>query len=434
MKLTIFRCLCLTAALWICSCATYVQNIEKTHNMFYSGRYPAALDILEKSNIKESENVALLYHMDKGLIHHTSGNFSESTASFLDARKFIQSHYATSVSKELGTYILSEDSQDYKGEAHEQVLINIFLIINFIKQKKFDSALVEVKKVDHLLNLISKEYQDKNSYKGDALARYLAAMIYESQGDYENAYIDYKNCLKIFEQYEKYYPSFTGVPSLLYSDIFRLAKFLKRQSDLDYFSKKFKNVAPVSSHQEHLNNAEIILIHEVGKSPYKKPEEFMIPFDNQLIRFTFPIYRKQAYYIHHSILSIPGKSLANDSILFQDYEEIAITALEERRKLLILKMGARLAGKYLLAKKAEDVNPLLGIAVNLFGAITETADTRSWITLPAKFRISRLLVPPGTYTPQVKFLSMYDQPGNTTPLVQMKVERGKKYFVVMRTF
>ena len=44
------------------------------------------------------------------------------------------------------------------------------------------------------------------------------------------------------------------------------------------------------------------------------------------------------------------------------------------------------------------------MAVNIFGSVTESADTRSWLTLPEHVNLARLSLPPGTYDLQVEIL------------------------------
>ncbi len=55
--------------------------------------------------------------------------------------------------------------------------------------------------------------------------------------------------------------------------------------------------------------------------------------------------------------------------------------------------------KYLASKGAEKAGgQWAGLAANIFGAVTESADTRSWLTLPEHVHLARLSLPPGTST------------------------------------
>jgi hypothetical protein len=90
--------------------------------------------------------------------------------------------------------------------------------------------------------------------------------------------------------------------------------------------------------------------------------------------------------------------------LAQNLDLIARETLEDRRGRIIAKSAARLILKSQMTQKAErEFGPLGFLAGNLYGAVTETADTRSWLLLPAAIEISRIQLKPGTY--QFKFLN-----------------------------
>ena len=63
----------------------------------------------------------------------------------------------------------------------------------------------------------------------------------------------------------------------------------------------------------------------------------------------------------------------------------------------------RLLAKGQLTYQVEkNFGPLAGLAANIFTAATETADTRSWTTLPQAFYVTRARVAPGDYQIVVK--------------------------------
>jgi hypothetical protein len=84
-------------------------------------------------------------------------------------------------------------------------------------------------------------------------------------------------------------------------------------------------------------------------------------------------------------------------------DAIAYDALENRRGRMVAKQMARLLLKGQINYQAEkNFGPLAGLAANLVTAATETADTRSWTTLPQAFYISRARLAPGDYDIAVK--------------------------------
>ena len=61
--------------------------------------------------------------------------------------------------------------------------------------------------------------------------------------------------------------------------------------------------------------------------------------------------------------------------------------------------------KYLASRGAEKVGGKgLGLLANLLGAVTERADTRSWLTLPGQVHVLRLHLPPGRHDVKLELL------------------------------
>ena len=85
---------------------------------------------------------------------------------------------------------------------------------------------------------------------------------------------------------------------------------------------------------------------------------------------------------------------------FLPQEATIPTTLEEGK--ILLKTFARGLTKYLAEEKAEDQGWLAGVLANVVNSATETADTRSWLTLPNTIGLARLNVPAGTYDLEVE--------------------------------
>ena len=77
---------------------------------------------------------------------------------------------------------------------------------------------------------------------------------------------------------------------------------------------------------------------------------------------------------------------------------------------------------------------VLGGLVNLFGAVTEAADTRSWLSLPRSIRIARLPVTGGMAAPTLEFIDDRGQVVFVEPLPEVQVGAGQKVFLNFRTF
>src|SRR3989304_5630507 len=69
------------------------------------------------------------------------------------------------------------------------------------------------------------------------------------------------------------------------------------------------------------------------------------------------------------------------------------------------------------------------MAVEIAGLVTERADTRSWLTLPARIHLARLPLPPGTYTVKVDLLGDAGRIVSTQEYANMVIRRGAKTYL-----
>jgi hypothetical protein len=102
--------------------------------------------------------------------------------------------------------------------------------------------------------------------------------------------------------------------------------------------------------------------------------------------------------------------------LAEDVTAIAGRVLDDRLGLVYLKSGGRALLKFLAAEKAKSAvkkkssedgkqetggdrltNFLSSLAIDLVVGATESADIRTWRTLPAQFQLARFMLPPGDY-------------------------------------
>jgi hypothetical protein len=165
----------------------------------------------------------------------------------------------------------------------------------------------------------------------------------------------------------------------------------------------------------------VIVIHEVHTIAYKVAKDFFIPFGKQLVRLSFPSITPK-YYGEGNLngVQLAGEAGRFESAeLVQNMDQIASKTLDDRRLRLVIKQGARLIAKGQLTEQAyQNLGPIGGIAANVYGAVTETADTRAWTLLPGAFYMTRMKLEPGEHKVLIKT-------GNrTSKVVPVKVSAG----------
>ena len=83
----------------------------------------------------------------------------------------------------------------YKGDDFEKVMINAMLAINFLSLGDMEGALVETRRLNEKLE--HYRIDGKKPYKQSELALYLSAMIWEADGKWDDAYIDFVKAYKV---------------------------------------------------------------------------------------------------------------------------------------------------------------------------------------------------------------------------------------------
>jgi hypothetical protein len=399
----------ITAALMggLVSCASYTDETRKMNEAYAVGNYDAALESLKKSGVMERTQDRLLWRLEAATIFDRKGEPEKSRNLWFEADQLVDELYTVSVSKTAASFIMSDSSADYEGEDYEKVAIHSMLAHQYIGLGKLDEARVEARRINTKLSQINEKYDEKNKnkYGEDAHARYLSAMIYEARGEWDSAIIDYSKSLELYEgPFGRYIKG--SVPSGVVMGLYRTLSIRNRTEKLKPLVEKYskiiggETVAKAADSQR--SDGEIVVIHELGRVAKKVAKDFVLPISGQIVRFSFPELRPKPVYDAGTGVDIQGKGFFRaENTAYMD--AIASDVLESRRGRMVAKQMTRLLAKGQLNYQVEkNFGPLAGLAANVFTAATETADTRSWTTLPQAFYVTRARVAPGDYQIVVK--------------------------------
>ena len=411
----------LFAMLGLSGCASSRMLDQESDRLFREQQYEQAADHLKKGLEAQGEGSRdeLLYLMDWGLSLHSAGKYEESTKVLLKADAMAEIKDYTSLVNEGATLLTSENLKPYAGEDFEKVLINTYLSMNFALQGDWEGALVEARRVNTKLRMMVTE--GKRNYKQNAFARYLSASIYESEGNWNDAYVDYREVYKI----EPHIPGL-GV------DLWRAAKLAGMSEDLEKWDREYGLSA--EDHEKALifkNNrewGEIIVLYENGISPVKRPR----PNFASLPEF-FPRSNPVSF---ANVVARPlgGVTLARyeaKTTVLHDIEKTAIENLDEKYAGMIAKKMAGMVAKEAMAHQlSKKTSPVVGELFRLIAYASDQADCRSWNLLPRDLQVARIPVPGGLYTVR---LAPQGGPGDWGVHEKtVEVRAGKKVFVNFR--
>jgi len=436
MKLKTFALIIIaaTAALFTGGCA--VMNFyTKIDTATAAGDYAAADAIIEKEKGQYKGHHELLYYFDKGSILQMQGDYNTSTQFLEKAELKIESLYTKSITGQLGSFLSNDMNLPYEGEDFEQVMVNVLKCLNFMYKGDMQSARIEARKVDNVLNKLSDMYGGKNIYKHDAFALYLSGICFESLGEYDNALISYKKSLDAYGQYASMYG--TVVPERVKYDMFRCAKAAGMDDRIDQYKKDF-NMPDYRPQLLPDGYGEAIVVIYSGMAPFKKSVYIQAPIKNEktgkeaLVRVAFPQFVPRPQVVLSAEAAVKGKPYAGFEA--QNLNAIAYKNLENKNGLIKLKAIARAAAKYWASMAVSDNGKNEGMALlaNIYSMASEQADTRSWRTLPGSFFIVRVPLPQGRAEVNLK-LNLATGASREVP-VALSVKNGKRTVVPVFAF
>ena len=393
-------------------CASARMNDRASDDLFARGQYDSAATSLINGYHQEGEDGrdALLYLLDIGLALHSAGHYMKSIEYFLKADHLADVTDYTSLSTELATLVVSDNAKVYRGEDFEKVLINTFLAMNYAALGNLEDALVEARKVNHKLELFVTE--GKKKYKQSAFARYLSALLYEAEGNWNDAYVDYKNTRSLL-------PDYPG----LGQDLFRAAKALRINDEADEWRRIYRlnssELEKLTGALRDPKRAEIVVVYENGISPIKVPH----PSFEAVPKF-FPRHNP----VRSARVEVDGAD-AGRPYMLEDVEAVAIANLDEKYAGILAKKAAGLLTKagigYAVGRAVK--SDVAGFLTGYLLAKADSADCRSWNLLPRDLQILRIPIQPGSHKIQV-----FPEGAAALPPRVVQVAPAKKIFVNFR--
>jgi hypothetical protein len=412
----------------IAGCAAgYASYMGKTLGPMQSRDWPGALERLEKPS--GSTNL-LLYRLEKGLILHYAGDWAASDAQFERAERLIDKHHTKSASREIAALMTNDAIRAYSGEEFERVLIHYYRAMNYLRLGEPQEALVECRKANLRLADFAEASEVKLSYKNDAFLQYLTGQLFEAEGEINDAYISYRDAAKGYAAYEQEFSLKSPAP---------LATDLARSTEALGFVQEWVDIQsrwgldPGQSGVPELAPGTITVFAESGFVGRKGEQEISLPImerdnpanvwavsDRMVSRYHHPHRygrNKVDYWLRIALpVHKPGtgdvagvRLRVADQVtagwLLEDVDAIAAKSLQEKGDSILLRTAARGIVKWLATEKAEDESEFLGFLVNLFGAGSEAADTRSWVSLPQHIWMARTQVSPGTTEVLLEFIN-----------------------------
>lgn len=443
----------LFCALALNGCATYSNSFSIIEQQLDKQRYDEALKTLETQAKNQKDRV--LYLLNKGMVQRMKRDFVASNESLEAAKQEMERLYAESVSEHALSFMINDATVSYAGDDYEQVLVHLYLALNYLELGQPDEARVEALQIDLKLREIAEKLPD-SKFTEDALSRQLTGMIYDELGESSDALIAYR---KAYEAYKKNQSHFSvGMPTMLQSDLLRLAQRQGLTDELARYQQEF-SVAPTQEiPADNTTEGELVFILNNGLSPIKRekviglwapPPSAAVDASKSaknadttptpppvLINIALPYYESRPSRVTYARISVSGKQA--DTELVEDIDAIARTSLATRMPAITARAVARAIAKGVMqasvdksGRRGDDAGAQLigSLLVRVAAIATERADTRSWLTLPANVQLARLSLPPGSYDVTVELLGKDQNPIASRVYPQIIIRPARKTYL-----
>jgi hypothetical protein len=422
-----------TLALLLSGCASYSDSFSVIESDMAAQRFGAALETLERQRHPPRDRLLTL--LNKAMLERMNGDYAASNTTFEAAKASMEELRGLSLREQGQSLLINDATRSYAGEEFEQVLVHLYMALNYLQLGERIDARVEALQVDERLREITQRLPE-NRYTEDALARYLTGMIYEELGERSDAMIAYRKAYEAYRHYEKNYS--VAIPESLKHDLLRLSQQMGLTGEMRQYRKEFR-IERWMSADELAEQGELIFLLHNGLAPIRREHAVTVPDPalDHFVRVALPYYETRPTPVDGARVTAGGTSASAE--VAEDIRAIALKDLETKMPAITARALARAVLKAQMAKAARENArqqnqnnagaAVAAIAMEIAGLVTERADTRSWLTLPSRIHLARLPLPPGTYTVKVDLLGDDGQIVSTQEYANMVIRRGAKTYL-----
>ena len=452
----------LCGSLLAAGCGRY--NMEELRGQMVSGEYAEAAENLQKDLKLELPDL-----LELGLTAHYAGDFQVSNNAFQIAESVSEDLYTRRLSNEAAALATNDTVRPYAGSKMERLLIHYYRAMNYVRERSPDAALIEMRRGMRL----AQYYADENGgygYEAAPFLAYLSGILHEWAGETNDAYIAYRNA----EQFYNAYAAAEGVKTP--PDVGQRLTLLARRLGFKDEAERYEQLyGPPPTPKDGWG--ELIVIYESGFAPRKKEMNIFIPilkdddYDDEsrrsrhsetmrrysrdilagreipydsarldyLLRAALP--RMEATAPTFTGLSVQAAGQTASSVLAEDINEAAQRVFRSEMPGILLRALLRGALKHKTHESAKKQGAGAKIASQLFNIFSESADTRSWQTLPARIGVARMHLPAGEHDVNLLFSGNnmendYMRPfgGNQRTLRGIAVQPNRPTVVNIRTY
>ncbi len=389
---------------------SYDNELTQTTDLVARGQIDQALQQHESNNSSDKD---LLYFLEKGELQRLKNQYKDSISTWLSADRLVNEWEneakirGSAILENIGSVMLNDKTRRYDGHDYEKVMLSTQLAVDHLLNGDWDLARTEIKKT-HEREAIIAEYRAqeadavekankekgvkttfkelngypvatldapdvvalKNGYQS-AFSHYLAGFIYESLNEPSLASAGYRQAVELRP----------NLPVL--------------EDGLAGLDNRPRQLKP--------NETDVLFVVESGVAPALSSVTIPVPVivsNLGVIPISFPVLNSDSTHTPlPNTINVDG--FLNQSLApITSLDAMSKRALRDDMPGIILRGILRAAVKGASQKVLMDQGgyaALAGIALNAVNVVTESADERTWRTLPSAISIARANVPTGQH-------------------------------------
>lgn len=390
---------------------SYDDELKQTIDLVGQGQIDQALTQHESNNTGGDPD--LLYYLEKGELLRLKSQYKDSASAWLLADQKVNEWEnaaklrAGAIVENIGAVVLNDKTRRYDGHDYEKVMLSTRLALDHLLSGDWNAARTEIKKTHEREAIIAEinaqdtealeqeskkkgittTFKDLNGYPVETLnsaevtmlkngyqsafSHYLAGFVYEALNEPGLASPGYRQAIELqpnIKILEEGLATLDARPSL------------RKPSETDVLFVVESGIAPALS---SVTIPVPVIVSNLGVIP-----------------ISFPVLHSDpSRTLQPSTLGIDGKDTLPLAAI-TSLDTMSKRALRDDMPEIIVRGVIRAAAKAMSQKALMDQGggaAIAGIALNIANVVTESADERTWRTLPATISIARATLPSGKH-------------------------------------
>jgi hypothetical protein len=401
----------LTLTLSGCSAMrSYDDELKQTIDLVGQGQIDQALAQHESNNTGDFD---LLYYLEKGELLRLKSQYKDSASAWLLADQKVNEWEneakirAGAILENAGTVVLNDKTRRYDGHDYEKVMLSTQLALNHLLSGDWNAARTEIKKTHEREAVIAEiNAKDTEALEEESKEKGITTTFKDLNG-YPVATLDSAEVTALKNGYQSAFSHYLagfvyealnepGLASPGYRQAIELQPNIKILED---------GLATLDTRPSLHKPAEtdVLFVVESGTAPALSSVTIPVPVivsNLGVIPISFPVLHSDpTHTMQPSSIGIDGKDTLPLAAI-TSLDAMSKRALRDDMPGIIVRGIVRAAAKTMAQKALMDQGggaAIAGIALNVANVVTESADERTWRTLPATISIARATLPSGKH-------------------------------------